>query len=612
MRDMYRKLLSLFIILTCLLPGRAAIADGVWDHPVVYSAETESAVVEKVDLLAAQCTAAGCTTQYEIALWMHNWLIYNANYDYTYTEYGADGVLLKGTGVCQSYTLAYQLLLEKMGIEVLVVTSEEMNHAWNLINLNGNWYHVDCTWDDPDEGGMECHTYFCLSDAMMSRDHTWIVADYPACNSDDYNYYLNSGDTASVTTQNEVNTTIAEQYAAGKTEFVLYNASTNNMQLSDAVESWWLTEGWKYPCSGYSTSGSEYYMTISLSGYDPTIAVAEYVDDVTLEKGITAALASGYTSIRIFDHSGAASFDHSSIATKAIDIVSSYSAEYGCFAESSYSLSASSKFVEITVEYITAATLPEPFDYSATGDHWEFSYTDGDGNAVQYSDCLGHRALLVYGNTTCSNTLSLLNSLKAASSILEDGNIQVIIGLLDVTADSDVKAFSENYPAFDCVSSETDPYMLSNMLGSYGISGSISLPIVFLQENDGELIYCSTGFVSEPLRLVATAVDGQLPEEPTIVNLLVLPANLTFIEESAFSGNINIHEVRFSGDQVISIGANAFKDCSALQRITIPDSVTSIGEGAFANCPNLIIVGTSGSCAESYASANSIAFESVN
>ncbi len=149
-------------------------------------------VMEKVQEIAQECRDAGIEDEWDIALWLHDWLIYNANYDLTYSIYHAYGVLLEGTGVCQSYAEAYQLLLNEFGIENMLVTSMEMNHAWNMVKINGVWCHVDCTWDDPisyDEngnevaGGYERQFYFGLSDAEMNTDHVWPMEYYPKCTS---------------------------------------------------------------------------------------------------------------------------------------------------------------------------------------------------------------------------------------------------------------------------------------------------------------------------------------------------------------------------------------------------------------------------------------------
>lgn len=97
-------------------------------------------------------------------------------YEHSYTAYGA---LVNNKGVCQSYTLAYGWLLNKCGIEWDYITSNSMNHSWNIINLDDGWYHTDVTWDDPvaANGQQYCmHDYFLRSDAqfMKLRHYGWL------------------------------------------------------------------------------------------------------------------------------------------------------------------------------------------------------------------------------------------------------------------------------------------------------------------------------------------------------------------------------------------------------------------------------------------------------
>ncbi|MBR3928023.1 MAG: leucine-rich repeat protein [Clostridia bacterium] len=139
----------------------------------VYETSTHASVQKAVSL-AQECKKAA-TGDYARALWLHDWLIMNANYDYTYTYYYPEGVLLYGAGVCQSYALAYEMLLKLVDIECLYVTGEAggESHGWNLVKIDGEWYHVDCTWDDPGTGGNEHHRYFCVPDEVIERDHKW-------------------------------------------------------------------------------------------------------------------------------------------------------------------------------------------------------------------------------------------------------------------------------------------------------------------------------------------------------------------------------------------------------------------------------------------------------
>ncbi len=115
-------------------------------------------------------------TDLEKALKLHDYIVLNTKYDLEGTMEDYNGgisaydIIIMGNGVCQGYAQAYNYLLEKVGIESIMVTSQEMVHAWNLVNIDDQWYHVDATWDDPvpDAVGRVNHTYFMLSDEAIS------------------------------------------------------------------------------------------------------------------------------------------------------------------------------------------------------------------------------------------------------------------------------------------------------------------------------------------------------------------------------------------------------------------------------------------------------------
>lgn len=118
-------------------------------------------------------------TDVEKLMLLHEALVVNTTYTETtqwsngsgcYTAYGA---LVEGRAVCHGYTLAFDLLAERLGIQTEFVGSEGLNHAWNLVRLDGKTYHVDCTWDDPDQMGKVLHRNFMLSDSgIKSTGHT--------------------------------------------------------------------------------------------------------------------------------------------------------------------------------------------------------------------------------------------------------------------------------------------------------------------------------------------------------------------------------------------------------------------------------------------------------
>lgn len=129
----------------------------------------------------------------EKALYLHEYLSEHYNYESmissgTLSEedeklsYTAYGMLQKGKGVCEAYAWLYNILLRRVGIDGLLVNSPALNHTWNVLNIDGKWYHVDVTWDDYDDThpGFIKHTSFLKNrSAMNSSGHTssdWMLS----------------------------------------------------------------------------------------------------------------------------------------------------------------------------------------------------------------------------------------------------------------------------------------------------------------------------------------------------------------------------------------------------------------------------------------------------
>lgn len=107
------------------------------------------------------------------ALAIHDYFADQYRYDERYLSLTNDsdsfrsgGLFLDGLGVCEAYANGYRYIMGKLGIECYVTRSEAMAHAWNIIKINGKYYHVDCTWDDPtpDRIGQVGHRFFLVSD----------------------------------------------------------------------------------------------------------------------------------------------------------------------------------------------------------------------------------------------------------------------------------------------------------------------------------------------------------------------------------------------------------------------------------------------------------------
>ena len=159
-------------------------------------------------------------TEYQRELVLHDYLVKHCTYsfgsDKNDNEYRAYGALVEHRAVCNGYAEAMALLLSCAGVEnryvVGTVSSgsrsatantedpsgdgklkKKENHAWNQVKLNGTWYHLDATWDDP-VGDTEIlsHAYFNLSDELMERDHIWKHEKYEVCPDMRWNYFYRS------------------------------------------------------------------------------------------------------------------------------------------------------------------------------------------------------------------------------------------------------------------------------------------------------------------------------------------------------------------------------------------------------------------------------------
>ncbi len=108
-------------------------------------------------------------------LYLHDYLVTHADYDLTYSNYNAYNALVEGSAVCQGYALATVCLLKEVEVDVDLITSRNLNHAWNLIEVDGEYFYTDATWDDPSNiGGTYCaHDNFMVSEAgLVATGHT--------------------------------------------------------------------------------------------------------------------------------------------------------------------------------------------------------------------------------------------------------------------------------------------------------------------------------------------------------------------------------------------------------------------------------------------------------
>lgn len=165
-------------VLTLNIGYSLIFADGNSSYWITLNRETK----EKVREIVAQTVTPGMT-DFEIAKALHDYLVLHCAYDMRLysggmpsESYTASGALLDGTAVCAGYAKAYEALLTEAGIPCEYVTGygNGGRHGWNIVQIDGEWYHVDTTWDDPtpNREGYVRYNYFLLSDSAMGRDHS--------------------------------------------------------------------------------------------------------------------------------------------------------------------------------------------------------------------------------------------------------------------------------------------------------------------------------------------------------------------------------------------------------------------------------------------------------
>lgn len=126
--------------------------------------------------------------------------ILDGNNDIVLTETTAYGCLVEGMAVCSGYSAAFQYITEELGYECFRVNGEGMNsnsHQWNCIFVDGDYYYIDVTWDDPSgksEGVEVFHDYFCITTEELLITHTIDEGQFVQdCTSYDLDYYINRG-----------------------------------------------------------------------------------------------------------------------------------------------------------------------------------------------------------------------------------------------------------------------------------------------------------------------------------------------------------------------------------------------------------------------------------
>ncbi len=138
-------------------------------------------------------------SDYEKEKYIHDYIIENTQYDISTLNNLGDtvySVLVSGESICEGYSRAVQTLLDEAGIDNYLVTGdsesngEVIPHMWNVVNIDGDNYHLDVTWDDLNDEFETVYFYFNVTDEYISRDHYNIEPSNNNCVSTKENYFV--------------------------------------------------------------------------------------------------------------------------------------------------------------------------------------------------------------------------------------------------------------------------------------------------------------------------------------------------------------------------------------------------------------------------------------
>ncbi len=147
--------------------------------------------------------------EYSTVRYLYEWLIDHTEYDRTAeNNQNIRSVFLQGRSVCQGYAKAMQYMLQKAGIQCVLVTgfTNGERHGWDLVRVNGEYYYLDPTWGDASyaSGGTESaldgfvppinYDYFLVTTDEITRTHSIEkVVELPLCTAVDDNYFVREG-----------------------------------------------------------------------------------------------------------------------------------------------------------------------------------------------------------------------------------------------------------------------------------------------------------------------------------------------------------------------------------------------------------------------------------
>ena len=210
------------------------------------------------------------------------------------------GALKYRNAVCVGFSTTFRLLMNMIGIDCMVVHNTELYHTWNLVKIDGQWYHTD-TYSD---SGAADYSHFNLNDSMMSIDQEWDTEYFPSAESFEYNYmhmhrttvadvYDVAGVVSNSIEKGIYSFAVGFEDPIGTDEYSVCESMMMqiNTYISEeyAPETGWVDWNW------YEI-GDDYYLSITVKGLDDTGSEGGISGDITYEqqKKIDEAIAKAF------------------------------------------------------------------------------------------------------------------------------------------------------------------------------------------------------------------------------------------------------------------------------------------------------------------------------
>lgn len=170
--------------------------------------------------------SSGMKDEYYAVLAVHDYLIDLCNYNYHKSS--MHDALIDKVASCMGFSNAAKYLLNKAGIECYSISGKtygsENGHMWNVVKVNGYYYYLDVTWDEPSYSSddVRYYTYMNITENMLSKTH-YGYKNVNNCNSTKDNYFYKNN-----LYFNKYNDDIKEKFA----EIIASNVAGSKYELA--------------------------------------------------------------------------------------------------------------------------------------------------------------------------------------------------------------------------------------------------------------------------------------------------------------------------------------------------------------------------------------------